>query len=225
MKFGVSGGTAACMIAIGLVAGTASAEPARQPLEAEQDRSSRLREREAESGEFRPVAVELNPLSVIIGRYSLNVEILPARHHALVLNPHYDSFSFEPAVNAGGEDIAVTDGFSGYGAELGYRYYSGSRGPQGFFIGPSLLLGRYHAKQSDLTGSDEKSFTSVGWALDVGGQAIVGSGVVLGFGLGIQQTRNSVNADQFGELPLFAEALVGSGVRPRFLFSAGYAFD
>ena len=63
--------------------------------------------------ELRRVALELNPLSAIIGRYSLQVEYLPVAHHAAVLNPHFDHVTAE--ITAGGV-TGYTEGFTGFGA-------------------------------------------------------------------------------------------------------------
>jgi len=208
-------------------ASTAYSQELREPTSAELDRGEARPPRMTEGAEprFKRLAIEGNPLSLFIGRYSANVEFLPALHHAIVVNPHYDSVSFDTRLTVGtDEELSYREGFSGFGAELGYRYYTGREGPNGFFVGPSFLFGFYDAR-SDIAGIEEKSFTSVGWAIDIGGQGVIGPGIVLGGGFGIQQTRNSINADQYGELPLAAEILVGSGVRPRFLFSIGYAFN
>lgn len=221
------------VVGFGLVVGlavvsprTALAADAREPAPAELDRPSQRSPRAGDEPEgFKQLAVEFNPLSLIIGRYSAQVEYLPVLHHGFVLNPHYDSVSFELTVSAAGEEYTYEEGFSGFGGEIGYRYYTGRNGPNGFFIGPSFLVGRYSTKGSELEEWDQKSFTSLGWAVDLGGQGVIGPGIVLGIGVGMQQTKNSINADQFGELPLSAEILVGSGVRPRFLLALGYAFD
>ena len=174
---------------------------------------------------FKSFAVEANPLGLFIGHYSVNVEWLPAMHHALVLNPHYDSVTAEVTVSDGTNSVATfEENFTGGGAELGYRYYTGRAGPNGFFVGPSLLLGAYTASNSDFTGSEATSFSRVGFAVDIGGQAVIDPGFVIGGGFGLQRTWVNGVDDYSGELPLSAEVLVGSGVRPRFLFSMGGAF-
>ncbi|HVJ14465.1 MAG TPA: hypothetical protein VM686_03450 [Polyangiaceae bacterium] len=174
---------------------------------------------------FKSFAVEANPLGLFIGHYSVNVEWLPAMHHALVLNPHYDSVTAEVTVSDGTNSVATfEENFTGGGAELGYRYYTGRAGPNGFFVGPALLLGAYTASNSDFTGSEATSFSRVGFAVDIGGQAVIDPGFVIGGGFGLQRTWVNGVDDYSGELPLSAEVLVGSGVRPRFLFSMGGAF-
>ncbi len=81
--------------------------------------------------EFKPIALTLNPLSLILTRIGLNVEYLPAAHHGIMLNP-YGQF-----ISAG--DNANGTKYTNWGAELGYHFYTGSKGANGFFVGPSLV--------------------------------------------------------------------------------------
>ena len=74
---------------------------------------------------------------------------------------------------------------------------------------------------TSVTGGTGTSFTTIGGALDIGGQAVIGPGVVIGGGFGLQYTEASKS---FADLPLTAAILAGGGVRPRFLFSVGYSF-
>ncbi|HEU4406513.1 MAG TPA: DUF3575 domain-containing protein [Polyangiaceae bacterium] len=188
---------------------------------------------QADQGPTRPAqgdddhkrfAVALNPLAVTIGRYSLQAEYLPAKHHALTLSPFYTYAPVKAEIN--GQEL---DGgsLSGFGGELGYRFYSGNKGPNGFFVGPSLLFGAY--SQSAPSGAQpegsrgSESFTSYGGAIDIGGQAVIGPGIVVGGGFGLQYTTTSRDIDT-DNLNLASAIIAGGGVRPRFLFSAGYAF-
>jgi hypothetical protein len=167
-------------------------------------------------------SIELNPLGIAIGRYSLQGEYLPAAHHAITLNPFYTHAPVTVTVNGKDIDAGALDGFGG---ELGYRFYTGSKGPNGFYIGPSVILASFSqsapsgAAPAGSAGSD--SVLSYGGAIDLGGQAVIGPGIVVGGGFGLQYT--SVSEDM-KDLPLLTAALVGSGVRPRILFSVGYAF-
>ncbi len=169
---------------------------------------------------LKTIGLELNPLAATIGRYSVQVEWMPLLHHAIVLNPHFDHVSADVTSGAG----TYSEGFTGFGGELGYRFYTGQKGLNGFFVGPSFLFGTYSAS-ADVSGpgvsSNSTSFTTVGAALDVGGQAVIGPGILIGGGFGLQYTKAS---SDFGDLPLTASILAGGGVRPRFLLSAGYAF-
>jgi hypothetical protein len=172
-----------------------------------------------EKSEMRSWSVELNPIGIAIGRYSVNVEYLPLPHHALVVNPYFAYVNAD--VQAG--DLEYSQSFVGGGAELGYRFYTGSKGPHGFYVGPSFLFGQYSASQ-DAVGSipaTSAGFTTVGGAIDVGGQAVVGPGIVIGGGFGVQYTKAT---EDFEDLPFAAAILAGGGFRPRFLLSAGFAF-
>src|SRR5580692_2516697 len=77
---------------------------------------------------FKSVALQGNPLGLAIGRYSADLEYLPAPHHALHLSP-VGYFALP----------GVADELTGGGAEMGYRWYSGLYGPHGFFLGASFI--------------------------------------------------------------------------------------
>jgi hypothetical protein len=169
--------------------------------------------------ELKSLAIEANPLAAAIGRYSLQVEWLPAAHHALVVNPHYDSVNSDTSITVNGQTTTLTQSFSGFGGEVGYRFYTGKTGPLGFFIGPSLLVAKYTSSAGDAS----TSFTSLGGAVDLGGQAVIGPGIVVGGGFGLQYTKISQDVSTDG-MSLAAAVIAGGGVRPRALFTVGYAF-
>ncbi len=187
------------------------------------DQGAKSKESGSKSKEdFHPLAIEAYPLAATIGRYSLGVEYLPARHHAFVLNPHFDHVNATVSSSINGVKSSYSEGFTGGGAELGYRFYTGDHGANGFYIGPSFLFGAYSTSASIGSSSVSTSFTSIGGALDIGGQALIAKHVVLGGGFGLQYTKASKD---FGNsnLPLTAAILAGGGIRPRFLLSIGYA--
>jgi hypothetical protein len=178
--------------------------------------------RESEDDEGRPMkklGLELNPLGFAIGRYSLNVEYMLARHHALILTPFFDS----TPVKVNDVDLGSLTGFGG---ELGYRFYTGDRGMNGFFIGPSVLFASWSQSLPDGVPANTPKpdgFTAIGGALDLGGQAVIGPGVIVGAGFGLQYTKNSIDIKTDG-LNIASAAIAGGGVRPRFLLSVGYGF-
>lgn len=165
--------------------------------------------------EPHPFSLVFNPLGLFVGRYSITLEYQPVLHHAITLNPFYNHTQITDTVT----DYNYGT-LSGGGAELGYRFYTGRKGPNGFFVGPSFLFGSYTASR---TGVPDDSFTSVGGAVDFGGQGVVGPGVIIGGGFGIQYTKTSheLNTDN---LNLASVLVAEGGTRPRFLFSVGYAF-
>jgi len=167
-----------------------------------------------EEVKHKPFTVNINPLSYGIGRYGADFQYLPIPHHAIVINPFYASTTAEGTSNG----VPFEQKFSGFGGELGYRLYTSERGASGFFVGPSLILGSYTASA---TGSEKVSFSSIGYAVDIGGQAMLKNGITIGAGFGLQNTK--VNKD-FSDLPFTAAVLAGGGWRPRLLFSVGYSF-
>jgi hypothetical protein len=84
-----------------------------------------------------------NPLNLIIGRYAFNLEYQPAPHHSLMVTPHYDYLSGGLPSDGDCGGGSCTDTLNGGGAEIGYRFYSSTRGLDGFFGGPSLLIARH----------------------------------------------------------------------------------
>jgi hypothetical protein len=182
-----------------------------------------------EEPKLKQYVIEVNPLALSIDRYSIQGEYLPAVHHALTINPFYTDATISATADGETADLGSV---KGGGVELGYRYYTGVKGPNGFFVGPSLLFGRYKESvtNTDINGqgqttntTEADSFTSVGGAIDIGGQGVVGPGIVIGGGFGLQYTKNSkaTNTDNFN---VTSAIIAGGGVRPRFLFTVGYAF-
>ena len=137
-----------------------------------------------------------------------------ARHHAVTLSPFFTSTS----IKANDKEIGS---LSGFGGELGYRFYTGSKGANGFFVGPSVLFAKYSS--DSVVGNKSQGFTAMGGALDLGGQFIIGPGVVIGFGGGLQYTKNSEDLNTDG-LNLASAVIAGGGVRPRALLAVGYSF-
>ena len=173
--------------------------------------------------ELKRISLELNPLGFAIGRYGIQGEYMLARHHAVTLNPFY---AHAPVtVTVGGKDVDAGS-LNGFGGELGYRFYTGSKGANGFFVGPSVLFASYSQSGGVATtaaSASSDSFTSVGGALDLGGQFIIGPGVVVGFGAGLQYTKTSQDIDT-ANLNLASAIIAGGGVRPRILLAVGYSF-
>ncbi|MEA2749518.1 MAG: hypothetical protein QOI41_3661, partial [Myxococcales bacterium] len=115
---------------------------------------------------------------------------------------------------------------TGFGGELGYRFYTGERGMNGFYIGPSVLFASWSQSLPDGVPANTPKpdgFTAIGGALDLGGQAVIGPGVIVGGGFGLQYTKNSIDVNT-DNLNIASAAIAGGGVRPRFLLSVGYGF-
>jgi hypothetical protein len=171
----------------------------------------------------RVVAIEWNPLALlVIGKVSANVVIVPTDHHALVLSPFYASTTTAPIWVYDPSGLSPTvlpqQTFSGFGGEIGYRYYAGEGGPRGFFVGPSLILASITAKAQNGSKTD---FLDYGLAADAGWEALVTDRVAISLGGGLQYTATSksIPSQQFP-----AAVYANNGVRPRVLFSLGWAF-
>ena len=164
---------------------------------------------------FKPYAVTLNALNLSILRASVNFEILPAVHHGIIVNPSIWHWT------QGSSNLSLT----AVGIELGYRFYSGTKGANGFFMGPSFLYNYkvrtedeiyYHA-DSTRYGEDTTTYHMVGCAIDVGGQYVSDSGLTIGGGVGIayfKTKRTFSNKDSD----------TSNSASPRFLFMIGYSF-
>lgn len=170
-------------------------------------------------------AILLNPLGAGFGRFSVQVDVMVTRHHALTVNPF---FFYSPAIANGdvlGARLAV-------GGELGYRFYTGSRGPNGFFVGSSVIVGRTWttAKRRvgedgplwgrglrDLAVGEYEPFWAVGGAVDVGAQFLLGPGAVVGFGAGVQYLVHDEDVGVSGAFSGLTRHFA-----PRLLLSVGF---
>ena len=169
----------------------------------------------------KQVALTFNPLNLLIGRYGFNFEYQPVPHHGIIVTPHYDHLS--GGMGTDGCNTNCSSTLNGGGVELGYRYYFGEQGFDGFFLGPSLIVTQHRLTYEDPpTKSSYVDFTGVGGAFDVGWQRQLGH-FIIGGSVGIQYTRTKrLNLGE-GEdilISLNADGLV----LPRLAFNLGYAF-
>jgi hypothetical protein len=205
-------GHAACSSAV-LFSFAAAALPASAE---ERDRRSMRDE------ELRPLAITGNPLSLLIGRYGGNVEIVAVRHHAMVSSAYAQVFPLgivrgmmPPEVRDRVRDPPVT-----VGGELGYRLYSGSRGTEGLYVGPSLVVTPlvYPRLTSDMN-VELVTFHAPGVALDAGVQHVTGIGLTLGGGIGVEYLAYTLPND-----PRRLPVPVDAHWLPRVLMAAGWSF-
>jgi hypothetical protein len=167
---------------------------------------------------FKSVGVQGNPLDFIIGRYSLDLEFLPAPHHALHATPYY-----EYALPG------TADQLTGFGGEIGYRYYTGEHGPHGFFAGASFLvsvLEYIHGNPANVPKdqADDTQYVQLGGALDAGYQIIVLGNLCVGAGAGLQYTVDTIDPQfEYVSHP-WHDLVYGWGLRPRALLQVGAAF-
>jgi hypothetical protein len=162
------------------------------------------------------LALTINPVAALIGRWGGNIEILPVAHHGIVLSGSYvtrsDCCTSTPGDSAGASPQSSGLLRGGFG-ELGYRYYTGKRGPTGLFIGPSLVTGV-------LSTGTEGTISLVGAALDVGGQFMF-HGFVFGAGAGVQALHASRSITKTDDPTV--DVLTQSMIAPRVLATVGYA--
>jgi len=167
---------------------------------------------------FKSVALEGNPLAILVGRYSVDLEYLPFAHHALHVTP----FGYYALPG-------VSDQLTGFGGEVGYRWYSGNHGPEGFFAGASFVAGeleyRHNATVSGpLDASDDTSFVELGGAIDAGYQILLLGNLAVGVGAGAQYVVETTRPHFEFENHPWHDLVYGAGLRPRALLSVGAAF-
>ncbi len=150
-----------------------------------------------------------NLLATLIGRFGVDYAFLPVAHHALQVGGHVQLLP----------PLGRTDEVTGFGGELGYRFYSGRSGPSGLFVGASGLLGRYHW----IEGGDEAhqgTNTRYGVAVDAGYSLFAGKNFVFALGAGVELAALSGSPG----VPELARLIVRTGIGPRGLVQMGFAF-
>jgi hypothetical protein len=173
-------------------------------------------------GPRRQVAVTLNPLAALVGRFSGNLEYSPHPHHAAMLSIGYVNVTGPMAYDAGPQSGNVRGAIG----ELGYRYYAfatGADGPSGFYVGPSLT--------SEALETQAGSLFALGGAVDLGGQLTI-ERFVIGVGVGVQAnvwvSRTFLSADvptrNFSIPRNASDPLTQQLLYPRLLASVGCAF-
>jgi hypothetical protein len=174
----------------------------------------------------RRLTVGVNPLPIIAGRYGINVELVVARHHAIIASPYLQTFT--PAMlrvlMPGAIDVSK-GADTRLGGELGYRFYTGSDGAHGLFAGVSgvAMPIAYPRVGQDLK-SEVVSFHAYGGAVDIGVQAITSSGFTIGGGVGVMYLAYtppaSIAPPPGVQVPSYPEL----HVLPRLLLAAGWSF-
>jgi hypothetical protein len=167
---------------------------------------------------FKSVALQGNPLGMLVGRYSADLEYLPFAHHALHMTP----FGYYALPG-------VSDQLTGFGGEVGYRWYSGTHGPEGFFAGASFVAGELEYRHNatvagPLDASDDTSFVELGGAIDAGYQILLLGNLAVGVGAGAQYVVETIRPHFEFENHPWHDLVYGAGLRPRALLSVGAAF-
>jgi hypothetical protein len=180
--------------------------PAAVPLDSTAD--------DEDDKDLKHFALTLNPLSFILTRIGINFEYMLAKHHGLIVNPFFQGFSV-------GDDANKTS-YTNFGGELGYRFYTGSRGANGFFVGPFVTFISSNASTTATVNGNsttaDSSLSIYGGGVDLGGQHVFRNGFTIGGGAGVEYLKASATAAN--ESSTFKV----EGVLPRFLFTVGYSF-
>jgi hypothetical protein len=170
----------------------------------------------------RTVGIEWNSFPALaLGKFSVTAVVVPRDHHALVLTPFFVSSTTAPIYVFDDEGNATQlpkQTFTGFGGELGYRYYFGLAGPRGLYLGPSLIVGAFNAAAQDGTHTGYGLF---GLAGDVGYEALVADAVSLDLGAGLQfnWTDKAIPQQQFP-----ANFYANRGLFPRVQLAVGWVF-
>jgi hypothetical protein len=146
------------------------------------DAPPRAREKEDER---RSVAITINPLPLVAGRYGANLDVVPVPHHGVTTSLFVQTFPLGLVRRFIPQGVTVADPPSRVGGEIGYRFYTGRMGANGFFLGPSLVLMPVAYPRATDAGVEITSFHAYGAAFDVGVQAVTSGGFTIGGGLGV----------------------------------------
>jgi hypothetical protein len=155
------------------------------------------------SERLRRIALVENPLGALVGLWSLEAQVVVVRHHVVALNGRALFTDVFPSLLVG------LHAHHGYGFEVDYRYYSGTTGPNGFFVGPYFSWWAVQQPADPEAPAERYRIVTIGF--DGGYQYMTSSGVLFGGGLGAG--------------PWWASNQGGSRTFvPRLLMSVGYAF-
>jgi hypothetical protein len=176
---------------------------------------------EPEEPKPRANAFLIYPVALPIGRLSVAYQRSIAGGHTLALGVFGEATGF--LIPTGGNAMA------GAGGEISYLYYLRG-GLSGFFLGPSIGVGRFYYADTitpkqiwygDLSISkDSGFFTSLEAGFDVGYLYMFKNGGLLGGGLGAQYNIANKTREEMSGI---AYLIAGTGVRPRVLLIVGAA--
>jgi len=157
-----------------------------------------------------------NLLGLAVGRASVDAGILVAPHIMPIASLHLQA---TPNLSGGSKG---REALTGFGGELGVRFYTDKHRPAGGFIGTTAGGGRYFASTAALDPKDSTDITSTGIAIELGWTFISDGGTVLTIGAGadMRWAKYTVeNGPSSGISTWFVD-----GVHPRALVQLGRAF-
>jgi hypothetical protein len=146
---------------------------------------------------LRPFTVLGDATAIINAHFAIEGQFVPWMHHAIRLAPFcaLGDTHLWFVTEAADDRIELS-----CGAEIGYRYYTGERGANGFFVGPSLILAHTHIEagtDSANTPVGPVDYVYGGPALDVGVQGITEQGFTVGGGAGAALLRHFESGSHF----------------------------
>jgi hypothetical protein len=181
---------------------------------------------EPREGPVRRFTIAVNPLPMVAGRYGADLQLVPFRHHALVASGWLQTFTPTTLGVVMPKPVDTSHGAqSRPGGEIGYRWYSGSGGAQGLFVGASgVLMPLALPRLRPDFHSEVVSFDAYGGAIDIGAQAITSAGFTIGGGLGGMYLAYDAPASAPTPPGAPKVTLTLPHVLPRLLLSAGWSF-
>jgi hypothetical protein len=181
-------------------------------------------------------------LGALIGRFGVEVQYLARPQDGFVFYPWVleSNDSGSPGLFDGDPDFSYPTRTTAEGLDLQYRHYFGSSGARGFFVAPGLEV-QHFATETAATcvpgayeynhpGGEtcappvatDQDFTYLGVSVDMGGQAVFRSGLMIALSVGAHY--RSALGSLVGTQPFEWELTEGPGLRPRLRLSAGWAW-
>jgi hypothetical protein len=158
----------------------------------------------------------VNVPAFVVGRFSFDFGTIIAPHVAPTGSLHVQAIIPSP------DTTSVNNSLSGFGGELGVRFYTTARRPAGAFVGVYALAGRYYATKAPLDFDHSTPVSSFGGALDLGWSFITPEHtiVALGGGVDYRVAQSDPRTVHVGGLArMFVD-----GVHPRALVQLGRFF-
>ncbi len=148
--------------------------------------------------------IDGNLASAVFGRYALTYQLSPTAHHALAVTGWRQS---------SGVTFLWDDGLMGVGGEVAWRLYTGSHGPEGFFVGPAGVVG-YHTTDKTAWFASYGAGVDLGWSALFRAESIgrVKGKVHFAIAGGLQLMGTEVDTSSLQAIPSF---LAGRGFAPR----------
>jgi hypothetical protein len=199
----------------------------------------------ARAGDRDTITVTSDTAGYLLGRWNLQVEVLPTRNDGIALMPFVLS-SHQSGTHAfleGDPDYVEDVHTHAEGLDLQYRRYipTMSRGGRGFFVALGFELQHFSVDHQSVcvpisyeynslmpcppqSPANEQRWTYIGPSVDVGGQWIFRFGLVLSASAGLHARAVLGSLDE-REMPWGWSIADGPGLRARTRLMVGWALD